>query len=91
MEEVVVGKFQAREYETNDGTKRTSLEIAVNFGSGVVAPVIGAFQAVEVTRKQRDGDSAAKSQGNGSWSNQPAHSGGHDWASAPAADNEPLF
>src|SRR5699024_6462210 len=59
---VVVGKFHAREYETKDGAKRLSLEISVSFGSGVVAPVVGAFQQVEVTRESSNHSSSAPAQ-----------------------------
>ena len=84
-EVVVVGKFEAREYETKDGDKRLSLDISVNFGSGVVAPVVGAFQQVEVTR-ERSNNNPAPAQSNSSWASQPAQSAGHNWGSAPEVD-----
>ena len=91
-EVVVVGKFQAREYETRDGDKRLSLEISVSFGSGVVAPVVGAFQQVEVTRESSNHSSAAPAQSSSSWDAQPAQSAGHNWGSAPEVDgNNPPF
>lgn len=85
-EVVVVGKFEAREYETKDGDKRLSLEISVNFGSGVVAPVVGAFQQVEVTRESSNNSNPAPAQSNSSWASQPAQSAGHNWGSAPEVD-----
>lgn len=87
-EVVVVGKFEAREYETKDGDKRLSLEISVNFGSGVVAPVVGAFQQVDVTRERSNNSSPAPAptQSNTSWAAQPAQSAGHNWASSPEVD-----
>ena len=88
-EVVVVGKFQAREYETKDGDKRLSLEISVSYGSGVVAPVVSMFQQVEVTRERsNNGSSSADTQSSGSWAAQPAQSAGHNWASAPAVDGD---
>ena len=85
-EVVVVGKFQAREYQTKDGDKRLSLEISVNFGSGVVAPVVSAFQQVEVTRERSNNSNPAPAQDNSSWASQPAQSAGHNWGSAPEVD-----
>lgn len=87
-EVVVVGKFQAREYETKDGDKRLSLEISVSFGSGVVAPVVGAFQQVEVTRESSNHSSSAPAQSSSSWASQPAQSAGHNWASAAEVDGD---
>lgn len=88
-EVVVVGKFQAREYETKDGDKRLSLEISVSYGSGVVAPVVSMFQQVEVTRERsNNGSSSADTQSSSSWDAQPAQSAGHNWASAPAVDGD---
>lgn len=88
-EVVVVGKFQAREYETKDGDKRLSLEISVSYGSGVVAPVVSMFQQVEVTRERsNNGSSSADTQSSSSWAAQPAQSAGHNWASAPAVDGD---
>lgn len=85
-EVVVVGKFQAREYQTKDGDKRLSLEISVNFGSGVVAPVVSAFQQVEVTRERSSNYNSAPAQDNSSWASQPTQSAGHNWGSAPEVD-----
>ena len=86
-EVVVVGKFETREYETKHGDKRLSLEISVNFGSGVVAPVVGAFQQVEVSRERSNNGSSAPAQsGTSSWDAQPAQSAGHNWGSAPEVD-----
>ena len=91
-EVVVVGKFQAREYETKDGDKRLSLEISVSFGSGVVAPVVSMFQQVEVTRESSNHNSSAPAQSSSSWDTQPAQSAGHNWGSAPEIDGaQPPF
>ena len=91
-EVVVVGKFQAREYETKDGEKRLSLEISVSFGSGVVAPVVSMFQQVEVTRESSNHSSSASTQSSSSWDAQPSQSAGHNWGSAPEVDgNNPPF
>lgn len=89
-EVVVVGKFQAREYETKDGDKRLSLEISVSFGSGVVAPVVSMFQQVEVTRESSNNSNPAptQAQSNSSWAAQPAQSAGHNWGSAPEVDGD---
>ena len=93
-EVVVVGKFEAREYETKDGDKRLSLEISVNFGSGVVAPVVSMFQQVEVRRDSSNNSNPAptQAQSNSSWAAQPAQSAGHNWGSAPEIDGaQPPF
>lgn len=91
-EVVVVGKFQAREYQTKDGDKGLSLEISVNFGSGVVAPVVSMFQQVEVTRERSGNYNSAPAQDNSSGFSQPSQSTGHNWASSPeTAGDQPPF
>lgn len=86
MEVIVVGKLSTSEYSTREGERRFSLEIAVNYGKGVVAPVLSKFQTATVTKvakgSQQGAQQAQQPSGASDWNTQPqAQSTGHNWAS----------
>lgn len=63
MEVVVVGEVNNRAYQTNEGENRTSLEVSVSYGRGLIAPLLTGRQSAEVTRTT--GDSAGQNNSGG--------------------------
>lgn len=74
MEVVVVGEVNNRTYQTNEGENRTSLEVSVTYGRGLIAPLLTGRQSAEVTRTT--GDSAGRNNSGGGGSAQQGGFGG---------------
>lgn len=75
---VVVGALKVRNYERQDGSKGTSVEMNVD----EIGPSLK-FATAKVTRAQRGSGSTARQ--------APAAPANDPWASAPATDSEPPF
>lgn len=85
---IVTGALKVRNYERQDGSKGTSVEMTVD----EIGPSLR-FATASVTRTARDGGSgggggAANPWGGGAPAQQPAASGGWD---TPASNDDPPF